>query len=277
MAWILAAIAVMAVAGLLIVTSNSKPERQQEHRQAAPTEDHGKAQPIADHDAKKDSEAGTKNNEQKHYGNGFRESLRWLMDVVEARDKFFTAFGTIIIAGFTVGLAIATAFLFFATRDLVKGADETAERQLRAYIGLHTSETTVYPFEKGGFAFIAHAELRNYGQTPAYDLTVRSNVKIDAPENVPFDDLPGLERGVPSIAFRDVGFHVNIGWPISEEDKVALYERRKVFFFWGRVEYKDAFDKPHHFTFHSVSGQIATGTGGVYTMGPHGPGYEVDK
>ena len=79
-------------------------------------------------------------------------------------------------------------------------------------------ETTVYPFEKGGYAFIAHAELRNYGQTPAYDLTVKSNVKIDVLENVPFDDLPGLERGAPSIAFRDVGFNVNIGWPISEED-----------------------------------------------------------
>lgn len=74
-------------------------------------------------------------------------------------------------------------------------------------------------------------------------MTIKSNVKFDVLENVPFDDPPGVQRGVPSIAFRDVGFHVNIGWPISEEDKIALYERKKVFFFWGKVDYRDAFNK----------------------------------
>jgi hypothetical protein len=73
-----------------------------------------------------------------------------------------------------------------------------------------------------------------------------------------------------------VGFHVNVGWPISEEDKVALFERKKVFFFWGVAEYRDAFDKRHRFSFRLVSGQIAVGTGGVYTMAPHGAGYDAD-
>jgi len=116
--------------------------------------------------------------------------------------------------------------------------------------------------------------LRNYGQTPAYDLTVKSNAKIDTIDKVPFDDLPvpERERGIPSIAFRDVGFHVNIGWPISQEDK-ALFERKKVFFFWGEVQYRDAFDKWHHFAFRLVSGQTATGSGGTYTMSPYGQGY----
>jgi hypothetical protein len=97
--------------------------------------------------------------------------------------------------------------------------------------------------QNDAFDRFAHAELRNYGQVPAYDLTVKSNVKIDGLENVLFDDFPGVERGVPSIAFRDAGLHVNVGWPISEEDKIVLYERKKVFFFWGTAEYRDAFDK----------------------------------
>jgi hypothetical protein len=270
MAWIFAAIAVIAVSGLLIVTL-SKPdaERQQEQHQTQPAKQVGTAQLNALGDAPDQSECGIGKNKQSNYWERF-------VCYVEARDKFFTAFSTIIIAGFTICLAFATVFLYFATKNLVDGADDTAQRQLRAYIGLHGMETTVYPFEKGGYAFIAHAELRNYGQTPAYDLTVKSNVKIDTLENVPFDDLPGLERGVPSIAFRDVGFHVNVGWPISEEDKIALYERKKVFFFWGKVDYRDAFNKWHHFTFRLVSGQIATGTGGVYTMGPYGTGYVAD-
>src|SRR4051794_33085845 len=39
-----------------------------------------------------------------------------------------------IIAAFTVVLAIATGYLWKATRDLVDGAENTAKRQLRAYI-----------------------------------------------------------------------------------------------------------------------------------------------
>jgi hypothetical protein len=196
--------------------------------------------------------------------------------VIRNKEKEVNAISTIVIAAFTVILAIGTVFLYLATRDLVKGSDDSSQRQLRAYIGLQGSETTVYPFEKGGFAFIAHAELRNYGQTPAYDLTMKSNVKIDAAEKVPFDDLAGLNKGVPSIAFRDAPFQIYLGWPISEEDKVALYERRKVFFFWGDVTYRDAFDKWHHFKFRLISGQIQTGTTGVYTMAPYGRGFEAD-
>lgn len=37
---------------------------------------------------------------------------------------------------FTFGLFIATWFLFRATRDLVRGADQTAQRQLRAYLSV---------------------------------------------------------------------------------------------------------------------------------------------
>ncbi len=41
-----------------------------------------------------------------------------------------------VIAVFTVILGSATVFLFLATRSLVKGADKTAEYQLRAYISV---------------------------------------------------------------------------------------------------------------------------------------------
>jgi hypothetical protein len=54
-----------------------------------------------------------------------------------------------LLVGFTFLLFLATVALFFATRDLVDGADKNAEKQLRAYIGLHNSETTVYPLERG--------------------------------------------------------------------------------------------------------------------------------
>jgi hypothetical protein len=120
--------------------------------------------------------------------------------------------------------------------------------------------------------------LRNFGQTPAYDLTVESNAAIDVPEAVPFNDLQGpVKAAGASIAFRDAGVHVNVGWPISEEDKIALYNRKKIIFFWGTARYRDAFDKWHHFTFRLISGSIVVGTGGVYSMSPHVLGYDADK
>jgi hypothetical protein len=39
-----------------------------------------------------------------------------------------------LIAAFTILLAIVTLFLWWATRGLVRGAEETARRQLRAYV-----------------------------------------------------------------------------------------------------------------------------------------------
>lgn len=59
----------------------------------------------------------------------------------QASSERWTVASTIVIAAFTVVLAIATVFLgiatwrmYRATRALVTGADETAKRQLRAYV-----------------------------------------------------------------------------------------------------------------------------------------------
>jgi len=41
-----------------------------------------------------------------------------------------------ILAAFTVILALSTIFLWFATRDLVKEAKRTSERQIRAYVSI---------------------------------------------------------------------------------------------------------------------------------------------
>jgi hypothetical protein len=45
-----------------------------------------------------------------------------------------------LVALFTAALSIATFFLWRATRNLVKGADDTAQRQLRAYVGIESIE-----------------------------------------------------------------------------------------------------------------------------------------
>jgi hypothetical protein len=271
MAWILAAIAVMAVLGLLVVThSEPNTERQQEYHQPQPAKQDDATQPQAHGDAQHEAESGASENKQHNYWERF-------VSYVEAREKFFTTLGTMIIAAFTVFLCLATAYLYFATRNLVEGADDTAQKQLRAYIGTYGMETTMYPFEKGGYAFIAHVELRNFGQTPAYDLIMEANAAIDVPTADPFDQANTHQTAAgPNIAFRDAGVHVNVGWPISEEDKNAVRDRVKNVFVWGTVRYRDVFNKRHYFTFRLINGQIAVGSSGVYVMAVHPKGNDAD-
>ena len=73
-----------------------------------------------------------------------------------------------IVAGFTVILAIATGFLWFATRDLVKGAEAASRRQLRPYVVIDSTdlEEQMDTHE----VFMQKLKIINKGQTPAYNL-----------------------------------------------------------------------------------------------------------
>ncbi|WP_137044400.1 hypothetical protein [Pseudolabrys sp. FHR47] len=175
-------------------------------------------------------------------------------------------------------LFLATLGLWFATWQLVRGADKTAERQLRAYIGIFAMEVTVCPFEGGGFAYIAHAELRNFGQTPAYDIDVRANTVLAPAAASPFEtDVPSpVQRSGKAIAFRDAGMHINASRNISAEDAEAIKLRTKRVYLWGAVTYKDVFKREHFFKFHLISDHQVTGHSGVYVLGPHPLGYEAD-
>jgi hypothetical protein len=87
------------------------------------------------------------------------------VDWVVNNEHFLIAFSTVIMGAFTFVLAIATAFLYLATRALVKGGEKNAERQLRAYV-LVTGKGLVEQSAKDE-RFIHQFEIRNTGLTPA--------------------------------------------------------------------------------------------------------------
>jgi hypothetical protein len=66
-----------------------------------------------------------------------------------------------LVAAFTALLFVATFALWWSTRRLVKGADKNAERQLRAYVLVHSAELDNGIFS--GQDNIATITLRNYG------------------------------------------------------------------------------------------------------------------
>jgi hypothetical protein len=64
-------------------------------------------------------------------------------------------------------MVLVTGGLWKATRDLVKGAEKTAERQLRAYLTAKAGNI-IHERRSDGWWLEWHPEITNVGQTPAY-------------------------------------------------------------------------------------------------------------
>lgn len=79
----------------------------------------------------------------------------------------------ILLAFFTLGLWMATA-------QLVRGSERTAKRQLRAYVGVERA-----PVEPQVGAIKIALEIKNTGQTPAYQVITWANMSKFSPPQVP--------------------------------------------------------------------------------------------
>ena len=102
-----------------------------------------------------------------------------------------SAVATVFIAIFTIILGIATVFLWRATDKLVREADDTATRQLRAYV--HLENITAFKLATGPEPKIQN-RLKNFGQTPAREITVTYKYASFNSTNMNFG-LNGVKRG----------------------------------------------------------------------------------
>jgi hypothetical protein len=251
---------ILIVIGVLGIAFVSCPERhaQKEQSQASPQTQNS------------DGEIG-----KAKEGQGESGGWRYYKKKVEDNEKFITAASTLIIASFTIALAFATFFLWSATKDLVQDARENTEKQLRAYVGLQTMEMTLFPYAEGGFVAFSHTEARNFGQTPAYRLTIQANTTVDIPTAVPFDESQGTAKSAGAMtAFKDVGFHISQTKIITAEEAQEIRDRKKNVFFWGTIRYRDAFKKDHVFRFRLISNALLVGSTNVWSMVAHSLGFE---
>lgn len=132
-------------------------------------------------------------------------------------------------------------------------ARESAERQLRAYVFVKNSRRTR---RKDTDPWVIEAHIKNFGQTPAYHASFRTVVEIldtnDEPTfefpipekaNVKLDLAPGHEqtirKEIPNLTDPTV-------WGDFKSGQVAVY-------FWGRIDFIDAFDAPRWIRFRLVN------------------------
>jgi hypothetical protein len=111
---------------------------------------------------------------------GIRQIAHWHAEV-------WIAIGTIIIAIFTIILGTATVFLWRATRDLVIGAENTTERQLRAYLYLDITFTPYPPPPQRPNRLSVSLEMKNSGTSWARNVRSRHGRAINPTTTDPFD------------------------------------------------------------------------------------------
>lgn len=91
------------------------------------------------------------------------------------------------IGSFTLLLAIGTAWLVWATIKLWRGAEDTAQRQLRAYVVVTGAEPD---FDRAGDLTVS-VTLTNCGQTPAYNVSVSREIGLFNRKNPQFPKAEG--------------------------------------------------------------------------------------
>jgi hypothetical protein len=181
-----------------------------------------------------------------------------------------------LLVGFTFLLFLATIGLFWATRDLVKGADKNAEKQLRAYVAIWGGAIEPQRFaDDGVLALAVRVELKNSGQTPGYGFRTWLDLKVDVPSAIPFKFLDNLNDRAFSIIGPGTNANIDQAVATTPEEIAELNAGTKKLFIWGKVEYKDIFDRKRFFVFRCVSGRFYP-QANRWDFGPHKSGYDAN-
>lgn len=161
-----------------------------------------------------------------------------------------------LVAAFTGGLFLATFALWLATRRLVKGAENTSERQLRAYVfpeGVSLEKTE----KPEGVWIVLHAKYKNFGQTPAYNFASSSEITI-SPRN-PYSEIEQSKKRHTVIGAGDNTNIMPDEGPFSSDDINAVLTERKFIYACLRIDYVDVFDIERTSTFYFRNGRRVPG------------------
>jgi hypothetical protein len=152
-------------------------------------------------------------------------------------------------------LSIVTLMLWGATVSLVRGADNTASAQLRAYVSVETG-VNCRQSQQSRTQFEFRPIVRNNGLTPAKNVRIISLMDIVQP-SIPRGFNYAIQNvavtpfsSVTTIGPRQERFHSRVmGRYLTVGELRDIRRGTKCFHVWGRVEYDDIFGQPHQTNF----------------------------
>ena len=167
-------------------------------------------------------------------------------------------YATIWLALVTTALALFTYKLWSDTRRLVIGAENTAKRQLRAYMSLLQPKIGGV-FDESPLRVELFA--RNTGQTPAYNFGWVSGITM---KDMPFDEELRVSMDNPQINDITVGPSTDIGHTapspgniriLTPEERRDIRAGKKAIFIYGEMKYTDTFQQPHTTRYQMIVGK----------------------
>jgi hypothetical protein len=169
------------------------------------------------------------------------------------------------IAVFTAVLTVFTGILAGTTWNLVRSAEDTAERQLRAYLHVRTRKKRDIEIAIGNRVFV-EISVRNSGLTPAHDVLMQSNIAC-APYPEP-GELPPLllpeessAEGSQAPIHSKQRVYTTIGsrhvFSTIDDQNIRFHGWR--IYAYGKIFYLDAFDRPRTTEFRFCTAMDETG------------------
>lgn len=147
---------------------------------------------------------------------------------------------------FTFFLFFATVLLWWSTRRLVKAADNTAQKELRAYVGAKTAAVTFIVQD-----FSIRTKIKNTGQTPAFHAHLWNELALvehPIPKGFKFQAAPEKINGPRYVIFPGSGifFTTQPDNPFTQQEIQDIAAGRKRIYHWGEIRYKDIFENHRH-------------------------------
>jgi hypothetical protein len=189
----------------------------------------------------------------------FIAALIWLANVFDEHGEAVTAAFTIILALSTIALWLSTRELWRVTDRTLRHSEDTAQRQLRAYISIITGAS----FRQGsvrGLRFEFRPVIKNVGQTPAYHVNIVSGIQfISLTDAAIFDYVANLPSptAAPTVTLgkdQDRFTHTILDRRLSKAELRQYRKGTHTLLVFGTVRYQDIFQRDRHTNFSYMIG-----------------------
>jgi hypothetical protein len=195
--------------------------------------------------------------------------------------KFNLPQALLVLFTFIAGLAAVAAWL--ATRDLVAGAETTAERQLRAYVFITDAKMVSWQVGKSPQVKLT---IRNTGQTPAYDVSVQGDFFSQAGTAPGTPGAPGgpaapaappplKPTDAPKTAIGPGGLltpSTTRTAAVDAKENTLVRSGGAALMYYGVVKYRDAFGHARGTTFRYLFDAASAAGDGTLTVASEGNG-----
>jgi hypothetical protein len=145
-------------------------------------------------------------------------------------------------AAFTAALTGSTILLWWVTRNTWIHAQESSERQLRAYVSLNP--TSISNFRIGQCIY-TEARMFNHGETPAAEIGFKFDYAI-FPNPLPGGfrfPVPARQLTIENSIFPkgEVVLSALGDTPVTVEEIDSVYSDTRRLHWWGELSYRDVF------------------------------------